>query len=50
MITTCSADIPVCGFAGHSCPVFQDTGDSNVPGTRRLESLRYDHESDLIAP
>jgi hypothetical protein len=40
-LSFCSADIPVCGFAGHSCPVSQ-TGDWKVARTRRLESLRYD--------
>ncbi len=39
----CSADILVCGFAGHSCPVFprRENGDWKVGRTRRLESLRY---------
>ena len=38
-----SADILVCGFAGHSCPVFHpyESGDWKVARTRRLESLRY---------
>src|SRR5215469_11204021 len=45
-LSFCSADIPVCGFPGHSCPVSL-TGDWKVGGsatgdqTRRLESLRY---------
>ena len=40
---SCSADILVCGFAGHSCPVFHpyESGDWKVARTRRLESLRY---------
>ena len=38
-----SADILVCGFAGHSCPAFRLLGSGNwkVATTRRLESLRY---------
>jgi hypothetical protein len=37
-----SADIPVCGFRGLSSPAEpMGIGDWQVPGTRRLESLRY---------
>ena len=39
MSTLCNADIPVCGFTGHSCPVV--AGDWKVATTRRLESLRH---------